>query len=183
MRHMLSIASLVIRVQDGDRQAYGVLYEHFQPWVYAMALARLRDVHEAQDLTQDVLVHAFAKLHQLRQPAAFPGWLRQIMARMVVNRVARSDGEASVGAEALATHEACMPSPSEAFLSREQSGWVRQGIERLHAMDRATLVAFYYEEQSLETMSREASVPLGTIKRRLHVARKRLHQALTAALE
>src|SRR5688572_30723166 len=102
---------------------------------------------------------------------------------MVVNRVSRGDGEAFVSAEVLATQKSCLPSPSEELMHRERSRWVRQGLERLHAMDRATLLAFYYEEQSLETMSREAEVPLGTIKRRLHVARKRLQYALIQALD
>ena len=45
-------------------------------------------------------------------------------------------------------------------------------------VDRSTLVAFYLEGQSLIEMSDEFSAPIGTIKRRLHVARKRLAKEL-----
>jgi RNA polymerase sigma-70 factor (ECF subfamily) len=44
-------------------------------------------------------------------------------------------------------------------------------------MDRETLMAFYIKGQSLHEMAREFGAPLGTIKRRLHVARKRLARA------
>ena len=54
---------------------------------------------------------------------------------------------------------------------REQ---VRDGLARLREMDRTTLEAFYVEGQSLAEMADEFDAPIGTIKRRLHVARKRL---------
>ena len=47
------------------------------------------------------------------------------------------------------------------------------------SLDRRTLVAFYVEGQSLVQMSEAFSSPIGTIKRRLHVARKRLAAELT----
>ena len=51
---------------------------------------------------------------------------------------------------------------------------MRAGLNRLRALDRETLEAFYVRGQSLLEMSDEFDAPLGTIKRRLHVARKRL---------
>src|SRR5262245_28217789 len=90
MCQQMDIVGFVTRAQSGDRQAYSELYEHFRPRVYAIALACLRDTHTAQELTHDVLVQAFEKLSQLRQPAAFPGWLRQMTTRMVINHVSRS---------------------------------------------------------------------------------------------
>jgi RNA polymerase sigma-70 factor (ECF subfamily) len=56
----------------------------------------------------------------------------------------------------------------------ERSSQVRAGLNRLRDLDRETLVAFYVHGQSLLEMSEEFDAPLGTIKRRLHVARKRL---------
>ena len=48
-------------------------------------------------------------------------------------------------------------------------------------MDRATLVAFYLRGRSLKQMSREFETPIGTIKRRLHVARNRLKRQMERA--
>ena len=52
------------------------------------------------------------------------------------------------------------------------------GLERLKPLDRATLVAFYIRGRSLKQMSRDFETPVGTIKRRLHVARNRLREEL-----
>ena len=59
-------------------------------------------------------------------------------------------------------------------LDRERQSQVRAGLRRLGDLDRNTLVAFYVEGQSLIEMSEEFRSPVGTIKRRLHTARKRL---------
>jgi RNA polymerase sigma-70 factor (ECF subfamily) len=69
-------------------------------------------------------------------------------------------------------------SPIESLLSHERIEQVRQSLERLTPLDRDTLLAFYYHDQSLATISQQAAAPLGTVKRRLHMARKRLRQEL-----
>jgi RNA polymerase sigma-70 factor, ECF subfamily len=178
MSQMVNLTNLVTQAQYGDRHAYGMLYEHFQPRVYAAALRRLRDAHVAQDLTQDVLLQAFVQLRQLRQPAAFPGWLHQMAVRSVLNHIRRTHADALGGGEGLHGQASATSSPLEILLSREQTACVQQGLARLNVMDRATLQAFYFDGKSLDTISREVGAPVGTIKRRLHVARKRLRCAL-----
>src|SRR6478752_8951907 len=83
------ITLLVERAKLGDRAAYGELVTAFQGSVYAMALARVRDPLEAQELAQEVFVHAMRKLPQLRDARCFAGWLRRITARMAINRLTR----------------------------------------------------------------------------------------------
>ena len=64
-------------------------------------------------------------------------------------------------------------------LHQERAAEVRAGLNRLRTMDRETLEAFYMKGHSLVEMSHEFDSPIGTIKRRLHVARKRLAKELT----
>jgi RNA polymerase sigma-70 factor (ECF subfamily) len=117
-------------------------------------------------------------LTQLRHPAAFAGWLRQITARMAVNRVLRRVAVSSGTDDMLDAAPARNPSPVDNLIRREDAENVRRGLDRLNPMDRETLVAFYFRGQSLDQMSREHEAPVGTIKRRLHVARNRLRQEL-----
>jgi RNA polymerase sigma-70 factor (ECF subfamily) len=68
--------------------------------------------------------------------------------------------------------------PLGSLLARERVDQLHEGLDRLAKLDRSTLVAFYIEGQSLVEMSDEFAAPIGTIKRRLHVARKRLAKEL-----
>jgi RNA polymerase sigma-70 factor (ECF subfamily) len=176
------VLELIGRAQAGDRSAFGRLVEQFQPAVYAVALARLRDPNEATELAQEVFIHAMTKLTQLRDPHCFVGWLRQITVRMAINRVTRKAPCQGAEPEILQNAPAGTDGPLEALIRTEARTEVWRGLEALKPLDRETLVAFYIHGRSLQQMSREFETPVGTIKRRLHVARKRLRRALERPL-
>ena len=169
---------LVERAQTGDREAYGELVRRFENSVYAMALARVRDPLEAQELAQDVFVHAMRKLPQLRDPRCFAGWLRRITARMAINRLTRRGPFFGADPELLDTVQAHDRTAEENFAVREAVAQLKEALAELKPLDRATLEAFYLRGRSLKQMAREFDVPTGTIKRRLHVARHRLKEVL-----
>jgi RNA polymerase sigma-70 factor (ECF subfamily) len=179
------IIELVTKAQTGDRTAYGELVERFQPTVYAVALARLRNPTEAQELTQEVFLHGMRKLPQLRDAACFAGWLRQIAVRMAINRLTRRGPLQKVESEMLESAEAAGANPLDTMIQSEQAAELYRALEQLKPIDRATLVAFYIRGRSLKQMSREFETPIGTIKRRLHVARNRLKKVMemTGALD
>lgn len=173
-------AALVARVraaQQGDRVAFGELAEQFEGAVFGTALKRLRDRGEAQELTQEVFVQALRKIGQLREPECFGGWLRSITNRLAINRQVRRGPVVSAERETL---EAVSDddTPLGNVLAAERRRQVRAGLRRLGSLDRQTLVAFYVKGQSLIEMSTAFRSPVGTIKRRLHVARKRLAREL-----
>jgi RNA polymerase sigma-70 factor, ECF subfamily len=169
---------LIARAQTGDRAAFGELVERFHPAVYAVALARLRDPNEATDLAQEVFIHAMTKIDQLRDPHCFVGWLRQITVRMAINRVTRKGPVQTAEPEFLQNAPDAEGGPLDDMIKSENRTAVWSGLDRLKPLDRDTLVAFYIKGRSLKQMSREFETPVGTIKRRLHVARNRLRQAM-----
>jgi RNA polymerase sigma-70 factor (ECF subfamily) len=172
------ITALVELARAGDRAAYGKLVERFQSTVYALALARLRSPNEAQELAQEVFIHAMTKLPQLRDPQCFAGWLRQITERMAINRLARRGPIRGAEQGVLENVQARGTGPLEDLVRTEQKAQLWAGLDRLKAIDRETLVAFYINGRSLKQMSRQFETPIGTIKRRLHVARNRLRRHL-----
>lgn len=177
------MTSLVEQAQRGDRVAYGELVSRFEPTVYAVALARLRNSSEAQELTQEVFLHGMRKLDQLREPAAFPGWLRQITVRMAINRLTRRGPVQEVESEILESAEARGTAPIDELVRNEQAAELYRALEYLKALDRETLAAFYLRSRTLKQMAREFETPVGTIKRRLHVARNRLKRVLETLAE
>ena len=170
----IELIDLVTRAHNGDRQAFGQLFERFERHVLAIGLRRLSDYGEAQELCQDVFIQAMKKIDQLRTPEAFPGWIRQITTRMAINRLVRRNGDISLEPEALEATAVEVETPLTRVLTRERATQVRKGLAKLGRMDRETLVAFYVHGRSLNEMAGDFEAPVGTIKRRLHVARKRL---------
>ncbi len=174
----LTVAQLVVRAQSGDRDAFGELFERYRPAIVALSMQRVRNAHEAEELAQDVFIQAMQKVDQLRVPEAFGGWLRQIVHRMAINRMTRGRLAVACDPETLEATCADNSSPETAAEDREQAAAVRSGLNQLGDMDQQTLRAFYLQGQSLIEMSDRFNAPVGTIKRRLHTARKRLAETM-----
>ena len=128
IKEIRTTAELVIAAQGGDQAAFGLLYERFQPVVLAIAMRRLRNMTDAQELSQDVFVQAMQKLTQLRQPECFAGWLRSITVRMSINRAVRRAPSVSVEPEMLAATLATDRSPLDDALTAEREGQIRAGL-------------------------------------------------------
>jgi RNA polymerase sigma-70 factor (ECF subfamily) len=122
------------------------------------------------------------KLPQLRDAQCFAGWLRQITVRMALNRLTRKGPVQKVESEILENAEAAGSEPLDELVRAEQAAELYRGLERLKPVDRATLMAFYIRGRSLKQMSEEFETPIGTIKRRLHVARNRLKKVLERSM-
>src|SRR5438067_11394168 len=132
------ITRIMERARAGDRSAYGELVERFQPTVYALALSRLRNPGEAQELAQEVFIHAMTKLAQLRDPQCFAGWLRQITERMAINRLTRRGPVHGAEPEVLENVQAVGTTPLENLVRREQQAELWAGLDQLKPLDRAT---------------------------------------------
>jgi RNA polymerase sigma-70 factor, ECF subfamily len=80
---------LVRAVLDGDRDGFARLYDLYAPLVHGILLARVPRV-EVDDLVQDIFLHAFKKLHTLRDGAAFGPWIAMIARNRAVDFHRRS---------------------------------------------------------------------------------------------
>ena len=174
MTPQTTVVQLVLAAQAGDRTAMGDLFVRFRPHVLAVAMRRLRDDHESQELCQEVFVQVLQKLPQLRQPECFVGWLTSITQRMAINRAVRRPPTLSTEPQTLEATCIDRYTPESIAVAGERAECVNNGLGRLKEMDRATLIAFYVRGKSLLEMSRDFEAPVGTIKRRLFEARKRL---------
>jgi RNA polymerase sigma-70 factor (ECF subfamily) len=171
---------LVTAAQQGDRQAFGRLVELYQRAVFITVYRRLDDYAEAQEVSQEVFIQALRKIGQVRDPRCFGGWLRSMARRMAINRAVRRRLRAAGQSDAFETVCDAQATPLADVLAHERRAQVQLGLGRLSAMDRDTLVAFYFDGRSIVEMSNQFHTPVGTIKRRLHVARKRLAEELAA---
>ena len=80
---------LVRAVLDGDRDGFGRLYDLYAPLVHGILLARVPRA-EVDDLVQDIFLHAYKKLHTLRDASAFGPWIAMIARNRAVDFHRRS---------------------------------------------------------------------------------------------
>jgi RNA polymerase sigma-70 factor (ECF subfamily) len=170
---------LLARCAAGDHAAAGELVRRFR--TYAMNLAHhiLGDHHLAEDAVQEAFIAALDRLPDLRTPDAFPGWLRQIVRTHAVRARRRRE----TPARSRSNPETHSPSPAQAVETEELRRLVRAAVVSLPERSRETAELYYLNELDHHRVAEALDVPPGTVKRRLHDARRHLRDELARYLE
>jgi len=181
---MNTVGELAAAAQAGDAEAYHTLMQRFQPMAYAVAFRCLGDHHLAQDLVQEAAIEAFMSLPQLREPAAFPGWFRQIVFHQCtrVLRQARADCISLDAGSAESLGLVAENTPEEIAVRHEICTQVRWAVAALPPHERLVAALFYGRGYSYREVSASLGLPITTVKKRLHSARHRLRLQLQATL-
>jgi RNA polymerase sigma factor (sigma-70 family) len=170
-----SLRRLLQRCRDGEEDSIAELVRRFQPWALDFATAVLRDRDEAEDAVQEAFLTALDRLPDLRDPEAFPAWLRQII-RTHGSRAARRRRDLPLDdqAEQAGREESALSRMEREELARK----VREAVAALPPAGRETVVMFYIDDMKCSQIAGQLGVPQGTVKRRLHDARERLRAML-----
>lgn len=170
-----NLHQLVDGLRRACPEAVNAMVEQYRASSLRLAAALLKSNDLAEDAVQEAFVEALRSVADLREPQAFPGWLRQIV-RSQANRVLRRRSEQIIDElPEPAGHE---PLPLQAAAQRELRQAIRDALARLNAPGRQTAELFYFEERSHAEIAASLHVPVGTVKRRLHDARQRLRDLL-----
>jgi RNA polymerase sigma factor (sigma-70 family) len=172
------IKALVLQAKEGNREAFGRLYEEVGRSVYFNCLKLIGSAQEAQDAVQDTFMTALLKLGELREPENFSAW---------VNRIAINKCRAyfrKPAAEEL-TDEALEVIPDEGLIPEEYAADVQkrrvimQIIDReLTAEQRRSVILYYFDSLSVEEIAQIMECPSGTVTSRLSAARKKIKEAV-----
>lgn len=155
------MVGLVRHAQGGERAAFGLLYRDFAGVVHGILLARCGP-GEADDLTQEVFVRAFERLPELREPAAFPGWLCAAARHVGIDHLRRRRrGPAPVDLPDVA--DAAAP-PGEALVQREAATRVLDCLRRLPEAYRETLVLRLVEGFSGPEIAARTGLTHGSVR-------------------
>jgi RNA polymerase sigma-70 factor (ECF subfamily) len=165
----------------GGPEAFAPIVRRYQDAVFGVALARLGDFHEAEDVAQGVFLTAFQQLGNLRDPSRLGAWLRSITIHRSIDRIRRR--KEMYGPEQLDRH----PDPQAGPDATAQRGELREAalaaIARLSRAQRETTTLFYINGYSVAEVAAMQEAPVGTVKRRLHDARERLKQEMIHMVE
>ncbi len=81
--------TLASRARAGDAASFGVLVERHAGRVQRFALARLRDRHDAEEVTQETMLRAWRSIRTYREGEVFGAWVMAIARREIVNVIRR----------------------------------------------------------------------------------------------
>lgn len=166
-------ALVVVRCQLGERAAFDQLVERWHGPVWSFLANMLGDPARTDDLAQEVWVRVVRGLPQLQQTDRFPAWVFTIARRVVHDELRRAyrrvDTDHELPDEPVDPADAI--NPAEGVLDRLD---LERALGVLAPRDRAATILFHLQDRPVAEVARLLDVPEGTVKSRLHRARRQL---------
>jgi len=181
----LGDGELVTRCLQEEREAFGVLVDRYQRYLYALALARVGgDRETAKDVTQEAFLAAFRALGSLEQPDRFSSWLARIAVNLAVKARRRGDVREAVLAGAASSRDgAPQDTTGREVHRREQQRLARKLLRELPEDLRPIVTLRYMESMTLKAIGELLDMPLSTVQGKLLQARRLLQAAVRSLRE
>ncbi len=173
----VDLQPLVREARAGDREAWDRLFRRYQLPLYTYAYELVRDEQASLDIVQETFINACRHLGSLREDARFGSWLFGIAHQKCLQQWRRqgrrplfSDEEPS---EDLAAE---IEDPAELLVRQEQEAEFLDRLDQLPAPQRSVLLLHFIEDFSIDEIAAIAGVPPGTVKSRIHPAKRALRR-------
>jgi RNA polymerase sigma-70 factor (ECF subfamily) len=179
-RPTLSDEALVDRTIAGDMSAFEQLVERHRGVVYRVA-ARIAGEHHAEDVAQDAFLRAFHRLPRFRRESPFRAWLLRITQNAALDAIARDRRlrtEADSDAEQSGNEAARVRTPAQELEESERRDRLVAKLRLMQPAHRTVLVLRDLEGLSYDEIASATDSPLGSVKGRLHRARRELIEIL-----
>jgi len=166
---------MVEQAKLGDREAFTRLAFELSDHLFAVAHRILRDFDAAGDALQVTLLRIWRDLPSLRDPDRFEAWAYWVLLRACQDQLRRQNRQPRT--LHLLAADAIAADPALAIVNREQ---LDRAFRTLTTEQRAAIVLQYYRDMSLPQIAEVLQVPIGTVRSRLHYAKRALRSAIDA---
>lgn len=167
---------LVLRCQRSDPSAAEELVALFEKPLLYFLRRMVRSEDDAWDLLQETWISTFRALHGLRDARALPAFLYRTARNHALAHLRRRDADFRLY---VAVDESSQTdADAEPAFSFEDAAAVHAGLDELSLPHREALTLFFLQELSIEEIASVLGIPPGTVKSRLHHAKKALRAIL-----
>lgn len=168
---------LVLRAQAGEGRALQRLAERWHPRLVRRAFGLIGDVDGAQDVAQNAWLAVVRGIGRLQDPSRFGAWALRIVARRAVDWIRKVQRQRQ-RQDPLGDGQAAVLVSPEVVDREEPLAQLRVALDRLPADRQAILTMHHLDGLSVQAIAKVLAIPEGTVKSRLHHARKHLRSAL-----
>ena len=168
----------VAQARAGEPAAWDTLFRRYQLPLYVYVFELIRDEQAGLDLVQETFIAAARHIGGLREDAKFGSWLFGIAHQKCIQRWRKHSGKEVLFDEVPESPDEFEDGPDGLLIRREQEAEFMNLLNQLPLPQRAVLLLHFVEDFSLEEISRITETQLGTVKSRMHYAKKSLRKLL-----
>ena len=185
---------LIDSVLRKDRSAFEKLVRQYEGLVLHIVSPMIKDRGTREDISQDVFIRVFEKLHTFQYRSKLSTWIGQIAFNTSINYLKKRkdilllDNTDMINTEVSnpngsMAHPVDKSSPETIFIGNESRRQLEAVINKLPTVQKTILLLFHQDEQSLEEISLICDMPVNTVKSHLFRARRNLKEILVPSKE
>lgn len=171
------IAELVIRIQNGDKEAFNELYLETQKYIRYSAFQCCQNKENAEDIVQETYITIFKKIDSLKDPSSAYAWISQIVRTKSIDYFRKNskiefvseDGE-YLSDDILENDKIEMP--EDIMENKETQKLIHDIINKLPEIQKMIVLDYYYNELKVNEIADLYNMPSGTVKTYLSKSRK-----------
>jgi RNA polymerase sigma-70 factor, ECF subfamily len=166
---------IALRCRHGEPEAFADLVRAMERPLLYFARKLVNDEDKALDVLQEVWLKAFRTIRRLENPRSVRAWLYQLTRGLAIDRIRKEVAEEQ--REKLHAEERADPGDEPSF-DAEDAAALHRALDTLDVQHREVLVLHFLEELSLTEIASVVGCRVGTVKSRIHYAKRALHSAL-----
>ena len=170
------------KVKNGQTQYYSYIVEKYKDIVFSIALKVLKNLEDAEEMAQESFIKAYRSLHTFKGKAKFSSWLYRITYNNCISEIRRRKihftpiDEVEVKDDAESFNIEGLPQEN-----REK--YIKIALDKLPEDEYTLILLYYFEEQSIEEISKITRLTESNAKVKLYRARKKLYTILNNMLK
>ena len=168
----------VEQARAGSQEAWRILFKRYQLPLYVYVFELVRSEQQTLDIVQESFINATRYIASLREDGKFGSWLFGIAHQKCVQHWRQQSREESALRDISQVPAELDDGPDDLLLRREQEAEFMSFLERLPALQRSVLLLHYVEDFSIEQIAGITQSEVGTVKSRMHYAKKALRKLL-----
>lgn len=170
----LTEKDIIIQMQNNDFTNFDIIYKKYYKKVFFIVLKMLKDEKLSEDITQEVFLDACTGIHKLKNIDIFNSWLIKIAINQtnlaIKKKIHFRNKNCIISNKSLINNDFFLVNFEKNIIKNEISNL----INLLPETKKRIIILFYFNELSLNEISKIENIPLGTVKSRLHIAKKML---------
>lgn len=179
---------IIQKAIEGDQAAYTQLLESYKKAIFISIYKMIRNKDDAEDLTIETFGKAFLHLEKYDSSKKFSTWLFRIGRNTTIDFI-RKNKKDFVYIDAFKTNEegnnynvhevkSKNDNPEETTIKKQQIVLINGIVKQLKQEYQTLINLRYYKEFSYDEIAKELEIPIGTVKAKLHRARKALNEVI-----
>lgn len=164
--------------KSNDIVLFGVLYDKYEPLVFSKCFSFVRSKDEAKDLTHDVFLHVFVKLHSFNGESQFSTWLYSVTSNFGINYLNRNkERKIASNSKPLKEEYNLAAELNDCNLSQLQIDRLEMALTKIKPEESMILKLKYQDDLSLKTLQELLGLSESAVKMRILRAKSKIIEA------